>query len=292
MSALDAGQVRRAFSRAAPAYRALAVLQSEVRARLLEQLDYVTQAPQRVVDLGSGPCDAEPILRRRWKQAEIIAIDHALPMLQAARRGWALRHPYRRVCADVRALPLATGSADLLFSNLCFQWIGDLGALFAELRRVLRPGGMLCFSTFADGTLDELRAAFAALGDGFGHVNDFAPMQTIGDALLHAGFANPVLDRDAFTLRYADVMSLMRELHGIGAGNARSDRPRGLTGRARMRRVAEAYEPMHSEGTLPARYEVVYAMAWAPEPGQPERAGQGELARFPADRISIRRRPG
>lgn len=290
MPSLDPTQIRRAFSRAAPDYRALAVLQSEVRTRLLEQLDYVTRTPARVLDLGSGPCDASATLRKRWKQTEVVAVDLALPMLRSGLRGWSLRRPYQRVCADVRALPFATHSVDLMFSNLCFQWIDDLPPLFAELRRVLQPGGMLCFSTFADGTLDELRGAFAAADDGRGHVNDFAPIQTVGDAMLRAGFRDPVLDRDVFTLRYADVMSLMRELHGIGAGNARSDRPRGLTGRARMRAVAEAYEPLRSQGTLPATYEVVYAMAWAPEAGQPERAGQDELVRFPADQLTIRRR--
>lgn len=292
MLSLDPRQVRRAFSRAAPDYAATAVLQAEVRSRLLEQLDYLEQSPQRIVDLGCGPGVAARQLKQRWPKAEVMAIDLALPMLQQARAEQRLFRRFERVCADVRQLPLADASCDLLFSNLCFQWVEDLPALLAELRRVLRPGGMLLFSSFAEGTLHELRAAFAEADPAQPHVSGFAKVQQIGDAVLAAGFRDPVLDTDRFTLTYEHPRELMHELRTIGAGNAASDRRRGLTGPRRMQRVFEAYESFRRNGRLPASYEVVYAHAWGPEPGQPRRHGGNEIASFPVNALRIRRREG
>src|SRR5690606_17888244 len=105
-----------------------------------------------------------------------------------------------------------------------------------------------------------------------------------------SGFRDPVLDTDRFTLTYPDVRGLMRELRGIGAGNAWADRRRALTGKARMQRVFDHYEQFRRDGRLPATYEVFYAQAFAPEPGQPRRQGGGEIASFPASGLKIRRK--
>lgn len=289
---LDLRQVRRAFSRAAPDYAATAVLQAEVRARLLEQLDYLPTAPARILDLGCGPGIASRQLKQRWPKAEVIALDLALPMLQQARREQRLLRRFARVCADVRRLPLADASCDLLFSNLCFQWVEDLPVLLAELRRVLRPNGMLLFSSFAQGTLDELRQAFASADPGQAHVSGFANVQQIGDAVLSAGFRDPVLDTDRFTLTYDHARELMHELRSIGAGNASAQRRRGLMGRQRMQQVYAAYEAFRRDGRLPATYEVVYAHAWGPQPGQPRRGGGAEIASFPVSGLKVRRKAG
>jgi malonyl-CoA O-methyltransferase len=287
---LDLLQVRRAFSRAAPDYAATAVLQAEVGTRLQEQLDYLATAPTRILDLGSGPGVFSRQLKQRWPKAEVIALDLALPMLQQARREQRLLRRFARICADVRSLPLADGSCDLLFSNLCFQWVEDLPALLAELRRVLQPNGMLLFSSFAQGTLEELRQAFAVADPGQPHVSSFANVQQIGDAMLAAGFRDPVLDTDRFTLTYDHARTLMHELRSIGAGNASAQRRRGLMGRERMRQVYAAYEAYRCDGRLPASYEVVYAHAWGPQPGQPRRDGNAEIASFPVSGLKVRRR--
>lgn len=290
-SPFDPRQIRRAFSRAAGDYAATAVLQREVRGRLLEQLDYLQAPPQRVLDLGCGPGEAARALKQRWPKAQVIAADLALPMLHEAQRAQRLFRRFERINADARALPLADGSLDLIYSNLCFQWVDDLPALFNELRRVLRPRGMLLFSTFALGTLDELRQAFADADGEHPHVSPFAHVQQVGDALLAAGFRDPVLDTDRFTLTYPDARTLMHELRAIGAGNALAGRRRALTGKARMQRVFAAYEAFRRDGVLPARYEVIYAHAWGPEPGQPRRQREGgEIAQFPVERLRIRRR--
>ncbi|MEP7042993.1 MAG: malonyl-ACP O-methyltransferase BioC [Dokdonella sp.] len=286
---LDQAHIRRAFGRAATTYEAHAVLQTEVGERLRERLDGLDFAPARVLDVGSGPGSGSMALRQRFADAAIIALDLALPMLQAAALHAGTPPAFARVCADAQALPFAEASIDLVHSNLCLQWCEDPGLALAEFRRVLRPGGRLLFSTFGPDTLKELRAAFAQ-ADTTPHVSRFIDMHDIGDALLASGFRDPVLEREDFTLTYADARGLMHELRAIGATNADAQRVRGLTGKAHLQRVIDAYERFRQDGVLPATYEVVYAHALAPEPGQPRREQGGDIASFPIERLRGSRR--
>lgn len=300
----DSRHVRRAFSRAAPGYDAVARLQHEVEARLLESLDYlddpaVALVPRTVVDLGCGTGGGALAMRARWPRARIVAIDLALPMLRQLRareRGWKrrLRRPLSPAialaCADARALPLAEGTVDVLFCNLCLQWVEDLPAALAGFRRVLRPGGLLLCSSFGPETLHELRAAFAAADDA-PHVSPFASIAQFGDALMQAGFRDPVLDRELQVRGHDDMTALMHELRAIGATNALASRRRALTGRARFAAAQAAYEALRGDdGRLPSTWETITAMAWAPEPGAPIRERGAEVAHFPAGAIPVRRR--
>lgn len=296
----DSRQVRRAFSRSAAGYAAAARLQHQVEARLLESLDYLDdpalerEPPQRVLDLGCGTGSAAVAMQKRWPKAQVLAMDIALPMLQQVRHGssrWNLfaRTP-QAVCADARALPLADGSVDVLFSNLCLQWVDDLDAVLAGFRRVLKPQGLLLVSTFGPDTLWELRDAFAHADDR-PHVSPFGDIAGFGDALVRASFHQPVIDREVDTTHYPDLPSLMRELRAIGATNALHSRRPTLTGRARFAAAAQAYEGMRGEGgLLPATWETISAMAWAPEAGTPIREGDLDIAAVPLSRIPIRRR--
>jgi malonyl-CoA O-methyltransferase len=286
---LDARHVRHAFGRAASTYEAHAVLQAEIAARLIERLDGIALQPTRVLDAGSGPGAGSAALGERYPEAGVIALDLALPMLRAAAERAGQPSTFARVCADVQALPLADASIDLVYSNLCLQWCDDPGLALAEFARVLRPDGLLLFTTFGPATLYELRDAFAA-ADSEPHVSRFVDMHDIGDALLTTGFRDPVLERDDFTLTYADAFTLMRELRAIGATNADAKRQRTLTGKAHLQRVVAAYETFRRDGVLPATYEVVYAQAFAPAPGQPRRTAAGEIASFPVERLRGRRR--
>lgn len=304
----DARQVRRAFSRSAGSYDAVAQLQRLAEARLLESLDYwddpalARPAPAVVLDLGCGTGHASGLLQQRWPKAQVVSIDLALPMLQQARAAtrrmplpmarW-LPNPFapvpRQVCADARRLPLAEGSVDVIFSNLCLQWVEDLGAVLNGFRRVLKPHGLLLFSTFGPDTLWELRDAFAQTDD-VPHVSPFMDVAAVGDALVAAGFFQPVVERDLEMSAYPDMPALMRELRALGATNALASRRPTLTGRGRFATAAAAYEAHRRDTGLPATWEIIGAMAWAPEAGTPIREDGIELAAVPVSRIPIRRR--
>jgi malonyl-CoA O-methyltransferase len=287
---LDRSQVRRHFGRAARSYEQHDVLQREVQAALIERLDFYTQVPQRVLDVGAGTGRGSALLKQRYAKAEVIAVDLALPMLRAAKQHNSWLKPFIRVCAEATALPLADRSVDVLHSNLCFQWIDDLPALFGECARVLKPGGLLAFSTFGPDTLKELRAAWAE-ADLQPHVSRFLDMHDVGDAMLAAGLRDPVLDVFRYTLTYSEPRKLLEELQGLGATNADRARVRGLTGKSRYRRMLAAYEAMRVDGRIPATWEVVSAHAWGPPEGQSRRgAGGGDIASFAVDSLRGSRR--
>lgn len=264
---IDKFQARIAFERAVDSYDEAAVLQRQTGENMLERLEVVKLQPEVILDVGAGTGIATAALAKRYKKARIVALDFALPMLrQTHRRGSWLRRPLC-VCGDAEQLPLADDSVDLIFSNAAIQWCNDLEGTFSEFRRVLRPGGLLMFSTFGPDTLKELRQAWGAV-DGHTHVSPFPDMHDVGDALMRARFADPVMDADRMTLTYEDVRGLMRDLKMIGAHNVTTHRQRGLTGKGRMQAMINAYEEFRSNGRLPASYEVVYGHAWAPEQRQ------------------------
>jgi malonyl-CoA O-methyltransferase len=261
---IDGARVRRSFGRAARSYDAAAVLQSRVRAELLERLEVVRLEPAVVLDLGAGTGHGSLALRRRYRGSQVVALDLAPGMLQEAGRRQTLLRRFRRVCADAAALPIGAARVDLVFSNLMLQWCNDPDIVFRECRRVLKPGGLVTFTTFGPDTLVELRRAWAAADDGHTHVNRFIDMHDLGDALVRSGLAEPVLDVERYTLTYATVRDLMRDLKAIGAHNANAGRPRGLTGKRAFERMTAAYESCRREERLPATYEVVFGQAWAP----------------------------
>jgi malonyl-CoA O-methyltransferase len=246
--------------------------------------------PARVLDVGCGPGRASGAMKRRWARSEIVALDLALPMLREVPKQTRWWRPVRRVCAEATALPLADGTVDVVFSSLCLQWVPDLPAALAEFRRVLRPDGLLLFATFGPDTLLELREAYLEAGERTPPLSTFAPIQPVGDALVAAGFRDPVLDRDCFDLTYPDVATLLHELRSIGANDAREQRPRGLGGKARRAAMTAAYEARRRDGRLPSTWEVITAMAWAPAPGTARREDGVDIAAIPVDRIPIRRR--
>ncbi|EIL99869.1 malonyl-ACP O-methyltransferase BioC [Rhodanobacter denitrificans] len=286
---LDPTQVCRHFGRAASTYEKHDALQREVGDALLERLGFYLETPLRVVDVGAGTGRGSALLKQKYPKAEVIAVDLALPMLRAAKQHSSWRKPFRRVCAEATRLPLADHSVDVLYSNLCFQWVDDLPALFGECMRVLKPGGFMAFSSFGPDTLMELRAAWAE-ADQQPHVGRFLDMHDVGDAMLNAGLRDPVLDVFRYTLTYSEPRKLLEELRGLGATNADRARARGLTGKGCYRRMLAAYEAMRTDGRIPASWEVVSAHAWGPPVGQPRRVPGGEIATFSIDTLRGSRR--
>ena len=282
-SRLDPRSVRRAFERAATTYDPAAVLQREIGQRMAERLALVKLQPTTILDAGCGTGEALGELRTRFPAAAIVGLDIALAMLSAAHRRSASNVAERSllsrllggrltpsgstalVCADLCRLPLSAGIFDLVWSNLALQWINEPPIAFAELGRVLRVGGLLMFTTFGPDTLAELRTAFGGI-DRAPHVHRFIDMHDLGDMLVQAGFAEPVMDMEKLTLTYADADALMRDLKATGEQNAAVGRPRGLMGRGRWQRLLAALEHFRREGRLPITFEVVYGHAWKPEP--------------------------
>jgi malonyl-CoA O-methyltransferase len=266
----DKRAARRSFEKAARGYDRHAVLQSEIGKRLLAHLDPIRLDPARIVDLGCGTGAAISDLRRRYPGAELVGVDFARPMLSAARmRGPRWRRLLWRSApalarADAESLPLASACAQLAHSNLLLQWCRPQ-AVFAEASRVLATGGLLLFSTYGPDTLKELRAAFAAV-DSAAHVHAFIDMHDLGDALVHAGFADPVMEMETLTLEYESVESLARDLKAGGGHNAMAARDRGMFGRGRWEGMVAHYERERRRGALPATYEVIYGHAWKAAP--------------------------
>jgi malonyl-CoA O-methyltransferase len=262
--------VRRSFDRAARTYDEAAFLQREVCDRLVEHLEPMRLAPGRLLDLGCGTGHAFEALARRYPSASLLGLDIAPAMLERARgrSAWWQRllgapRP-ALVCADAERLPVASACVDLVFSNLALQWCEPSRA-FAEAARVLANDGLFLFSTVGPDTLKELRAAFAE-ADGAPHVNRFVDMHDLGDALVAAGFADPVMEMETITLEYDTALAVARDLKALGAVNSLPSRARGLPGRRRWERMTQAYERFRRDGVLPATWEIVYGHAWKVPP--------------------------
>ncbi|KAB2927106.1 MAG: methyltransferase domain-containing protein [Dechloromonas sp.] len=253
-----------------------------------ERLDYVTLSPGRVVDLGCSRGGSFPGLAARYPDAELIGVDLVPAMLKVAstpppvwQRWFGLGRPSGplRLAADAVCLPLAAGSAGLLWSNLLLHWLDDPLPVMREAHRVIETGGLFMFSTLGPDTLKELRKAF---GDGYVHTQRFIDMHDLGDMLLAAGFADPVMDMEVVTLTYDDLDSLLAELRAAGSGCAMNGRLAGLCGRRTWHEARLAYEKMRQQGKLPASFEVVYGHAWR---AAPKASGDGRsIIRFDRER--------
>jgi malonyl-CoA O-methyltransferase len=253
---------------------------------MIRRLDWIAFTPEAVLDLGCGTGHGAATLAARWPKARVIGLDASPGMLrEAARVAPGARIEWLR--ADAESLPLPDAACDLVFSNLLLPWCEDIDAVFAEVARVLRPRGLFTFTTAGPDTLAELRAAWRAAG-GAPHVHPFTDMHDLGDGLVRAGLAEPVLDVSRYTLTYPDVRALMRELKATGAQNAVSGRLRGLTGRRRIQRMEAAYEQFRSNGALPASVEAVFGQAWGATEAQRARRVGDEIS-VPLERIPRRR---
>lgn len=252
-SPVDKTALAKRFGKAAVHYDHYAKLQKEVGEHLLGLIPPIKY--EVALDLGCGTGfflqSLQPLSER------LLALDLSLGMLQQAR----LRHALAEfMCADAESLPLTTGSVDLVFTSLAIQWCHSYPALLSELHRVLRPGGVLVFSTLCAGSLDELRRAWAQC-DQHAHVNQFVAQQSLMTWCKAQGFTVSTWEIRKHSLQYPDLHALLMGLKGIGASQVLGSRPAGLGGRARMQQLALAYERQRNEdGWLPLSYEVCYGV--------------------------------
>ena len=250
---LKKSSVARAFGRAAASYDAAAHLQRAVCRELLNRAGE-SWSPKRILDLGSGTGYGSELLRKRFPDAEIIALDIAPQMLGYAREHRPVANGY--VAADAEQLPLADDTIDLVFSSFALQWCYELPKLFAEIRRVLSPAGNTLISTLVPGTLRELETSWAAVDDAI-HVNRFLPVDDWCNA-CESNHLECAISTEQRALHFDKLKTLMQELKSIGAHNVNRAAGKGLLSREKLRKLTEAYERQRTPAGLPATYQVLY----------------------------------
>lgn len=265
--ALDSHALRRRFDRAAASFDEVDFVHRHTEAGLMDRLDPIVIDAESILDLGGATGSASRALSKRFRRSRVVVLDASHAMLREARskRSWFSR--VSTLQGDATALPLQAGSVGLVFSNLLIPWIDDLQALFTEVTRVLKPGGLFAFSTLGPDSLSELRDAWAAVDDR-AHINPFADMHDVGDGLVRAGLGDPVLDTDFLKVTYRDTGSLFRDLTLLGARNSLSGRRSTLTGRGRFRNMEKQLQRRSRDGLLEFTLELVYGHAWGAGPPQ------------------------
>jgi malonyl-CoA O-methyltransferase len=275
---LDKAKIRQSFAAASLTYDSVAELQRTVGKALLAACD-TESLVGTLVDLGCGTgfltakllseqvgyasgtmILAEENGTRCVPYRSVIALDIALPMLQLTRTKLADAPNVGYLCADAEQLPLAGQIVDGVFSNLALQWCVNLEAVFTDIKRVLKPGGRLVFSTFGPQTLQELKSAWAEV-DAYKHVNEFYSEQQMAHFLRLAGYTEIQIETKRHISSYGSVWDLMKELKQIGAHNVIAGRNKSVTTKTQMQRMIEAYERHQSGDRIAATFEVIMVSA-------------------------------
>ncbi len=285
---LDQNSIKRAFNHAAADYYKSAVLQQEIAKRMLERLAIFTVQPSVILDVGCGTGQSYRVLKKRYRKAKVIGVDIAHGMLQVARQKTSFFSHDHYVCADAQCLPFADHSVDMIFSNLMLHWNNHLPQLLTEFARVLKPQGLLFFSTMGPDTLLELRNSWQQV-DNDQHVHPFIDMHDIGDCLGQTKFCDPVMEMEMITLQYAELRQLFADLKAWGVVNANQQRRKTLTGKKHFQAMCQQYQQQYCRDSIyPASFEVIYGHAWAaPLSNQHSLDSNGEV-RVPITHISKR----
>jgi len=266
-SLLNLRDVRRRFDRAAPGFDTVDFVHSTTREGLLARLSPMLIDARTIVDLGCATGTASRGLSRQFRRAHIISIDLSQQMLRQAQRKRSFFGRRSMLQANATALPLAGQSVDVVFANLLLPWISDPATLFTEIARILRNEGLFVFSALGPDSLKELRQAWQ--GDD-AHVNRFLDMHDIGDAAMHSGLRNPVLDVDRLRVSYEKPQALFDDLTAMGGRNSLLNRSRSLLGRAQFEAMTAA---LAGPGALTLDLELIYGHCW----GSGVRSGDGDV---------------
>ena len=272
---------RRRRDRAAAGGEGFGRLHREVCDSLGERLGEIQRTHPAGLVLGTGRGCFSAALRGRFGIQFLVQADASEAM--AARASVEVPEAAALV-VDEEALPFAAGSFDLAVAGLTLHWANDPVGVLVQLCRALRPDGLFLGAMFAGETLWELRDSLAAAeievtGGLSPRVAPMGELRDLGGLLQRAGFALPVADIDRYRFGFADPVTLMRQLRGMGETNVMRMRGGGLT-RALLARAGEIYSERHPhpEGGIAATFEIAYLTGWAPHPDQqqPLRPGQSE----------------
>jgi malonyl-CoA O-methyltransferase len=250
-------KIKQSFADASASYDSVALLQRKVGSNLLQRVGVIGQH-NTVVDLGCGTgfLTGELIKQAICPPEQIIALDIAFPMLQAARNKLINNHSVAYLCADAELLPFQPQSVDLVVSNLAFQWCGNLEKTFGDIKRILKPEGRFFFTTFGAHTLNELKSAWQEVDD-YAHVNAFYNAAQLQNFLQQAGFHQVEVETCSYTSIYESVWELMAELKQLGAHTVIAGCNKRLTSRSAMQRMISAYQKQDENGLIPATFEVI-----------------------------------
>ncbi len=252
--------IQSSFDKAAKQYEKHAVLQRESLSRLIERLsDDLKASPKQVLDLGCGTGWAVPELLKLYPETEIIAADFAQSMVDLV----PTHSQVSKRVTDAHAIDVHATSIDLVFSNLMIQWC-DESTVLQEIKRALKPGGLMHLTTMGEHTLHELKLAWQDIDDR-PHVNEFVPAAKLADLTMNLGYEDVIADSEFITMTYASVIDMMRDLKNIGAHNVDNNRPKGLTSPKVIKQLTKNFEEFRTEdGLYPATYELVYLRAKKP----------------------------
>ncbi len=275
--------IRRRFDRAAAGFDSADFVHAVTREGLCARLEPMLLKPVAVLDLGSATGSMGRALRKRFRRAHIVSADLSGAMLETARRkkSWLSRASF--VQADAEQLPFAEASFDLVVANQLLPWTPDPQRVFTEVSRVLRKGGVFAFAGLGPDSLQEIGHAWATVDTG-AHVNRFADMHDIGDGLVRAGLADPVLDVDRLHVTYENAGKLFADLTNAGARNTLADRSRGLMGKSRFQAMATALESGESGKGIVLDLELVYGHCWGAGPKNDPTAWRIDASQIPLRR--------
>lgn len=245
-----------------------AVVHREIGRRLMEHLDPVRLDPRRILDYSAPAGSTARALCARYRQARVVSAcdtpQAVRAVLPAGKRLWRRRAV--GLCCALDALALGTATVDLVVSNAVLHWTPDPAPVLRELRRVLKPGGLLLFATPGPDTLLELRDAVQAAGGGDWNAGaGLLDMHDVGDALVRGGYREVVMQAERLTVHYPDLRTIVSDLRALGEPRAAQRGTRVRRAPSQLRVMMRAYERRREPAGLPASVEVVYGLAWVPQ---------------------------
>jgi len=263
---IDKKKIRRSFNAHAASYDGSAHLQRRVAEELAEQIGLLGIAPAAILDIGTGTGYIPLSMSRLFPKASLQACDLARGMLLVARDKSAGGHGRTPgfVNADAEFLPYRSGSFDLVVSSLAYQWLANWLAAFREAARVLRAGGVFCFTTLGSGTLCELKDSYRrshhARGNGASPaLHELVREEDLRDMLVNGGFGDVSVQGRLEREYHADVKQLLIGLKSIGAQNGSQNRQSGLGRPQVFRGMIDIYERCYRDPRgIPATYELLF----------------------------------
>jgi malonyl-CoA O-methyltransferase len=238
-------------------------LHEEVARRMAARLEIVKTRPTRILNWWARQGGGHELLRRYGPRARIQAVETPAVLQRLAEQSswWRRWWPLRAVPLADDAVP--PRSAQLLWSNMMLHWAADPVEVMRRWHEALEVDGFVMFSCFGPDTLREVRTVFQHLACGPAGV-DFVDMHDLGDMLVHAGFADPVMDMETLTLTWDSSERMLAELRSLGR-NLHPQRFAGL----RTPRWCERWLaglPRGGDGRWALTFEIVYGHAFKPAP--------------------------